>query len=135
MPDPFGSIIIFSFERVPLISASAIVKPSVIKLPDVVKLPVTFVFAFNSIVPVPLGSNVIAALLGELIVDPTAVKSPKLSPPEALIVTTPAESVEVVTLSPPWMYKFESIPTCIVALSSATTPKVASLKLMKFESN
>jgi len=70
--------------------------------PDTVAAPVMFVSAFNSIVPVPLGSSVIAALLGELRVDPTAVKSPKLSPlVEALIVTTPAESVDVVTFVPP----------------------------------
>ena len=68
---------------------------------------------FESELPVPLASKV---LLVNVVVE-LAVTSPV-----ALIVSTPAESVDVVTFEPPCMYNVSPAAMSSVAESSATTP-------------
>ena len=71
-------------------STTKVVVSNVVCVPDTVKFPVIVVLAFSAISPDPLGSNVISAFDGEIIVEPVNVKSPTDTVPN---VTAPEPSV------------------------------------------
>ena len=74
---------------------------NVVCVPVTFKLPVIVVLALSSIPPVPLGSKVISAFEGEIIVEPTKEKSPTDTvandnvPDPSVVMNCPAEPSDV----------------------------------------
>ena len=60
-------------------STTKVVVSKVVCVPVTVKFPVIVVLAFKAMPPEPLGSSVISAFEGDIIVDPTNEKSPTLT--------------------------------------------------------
>ena len=107
-PVPFASNLKSSLLLEDVITLSSIVIASLAIDVVAVIAPVTFVFACNSIVPVPAGSITIFSfdcvpfISASSMVKPSVVNEVAVAPP--VIVTTPEESVDVVMFVPPCIY-------------------------------